>query len=426
MMWMTMMSETSDLGKRLKALEEGEGQERVKRPSPVLALAGIGGIAAIGVILYLAIQAPEEEPLRTSTPAEFQADGPGFGRIEPRTDAAETGPDPAPDTPTSDPANAELLARIEAMQAELAALREAPEPEERPADDGRIQALSDELAALQAANAAAQQALLAELEQRDRELQRLRTDLELAQLENTGLPTSTGPTEEELRLQELERRRQAEREALQARIESPIIAFGGSSGNAGGSDVERQRFDAGTEFVRNGAAPVEVTQAQVIVNPSNTVIQGTMIQAVLETAIDSSLPGQVRAMVSEDVHAFDGSRILIPRGARLIGRYQSGIDIAQQRITIAWDRIILPDNQTVAISAFGGDALGRSGTSGFVDSRFAARFGSAALISLIGALPGIAANQAPDATTSNALENVAEDLQDSSRSVMVDRDLEIF
>ena len=103
--------------------------------------------------------------------------------------------------------------------------------------------------------------------------------------------------------------------------------------------AQQRRLDGDTDFIRNGAEPAEVTQAQLIVNPSNTVVQGTMIQAVLETAIDSSLAGQVRAMVSEDVHAYDGSRILIPRGARLIGRYQSGLDIAQRRVTIAWDRI---------------------------------------------------------------------------------------
>ena len=44
----------------------------------------------------------------------------------------------------------------------------------------------------------------------------------------------------------------------------------------------------------------------------------------METALDSSLPGQTRAVVSEDVFSFDGSRLLIPRGSRLIGRYRSG------------------------------------------------------------------------------------------------------
>ena len=90
-------------------------------------------------------------------------------------------------------------------------------------------------------------------------------------------------------------------------------------------------------------------------------------------------------MVSEDVYSVDGVRLLIPRGSRLVGRYRAGVDIAQRRVTIAWDRIILPAGQTVQISSFGGDELGRSGVTGFVDTRFAERFGSAALISLISA-----------------------------------------
>lgn len=201
------------------------------------------------------------------------------------------------------------------------------------------------------------------------------------------------------------------------------------------------------DFVVNGALPSQVTQAEVIANPGNTVIQGTMIQAVTESALDSSLPGAIRAVISEDVHSYDGSRILIPRGSRLIGRYRSGVDIAQKRVTIAWDRIIMPSNQTVTISSFGGDELGRSGVTGLVDTRFAERFGSAALISLITAAPRAAAAQVEDDTTAVVLEDVGDDLADATDSVigeylaigpviyvdqgslitvMVDRDLEIF
>jgi type IV secretion system protein VirB10 len=202
-----------------------------------------------------------------------------------------------------------------------------------------------------------------------------------------------------------------------------------------------------TDFVLNGALPSAITQAEVIANPSNTVIQGTMIQAVMETALDSSLPGQTRAIISEDVFSYDGSRLLIPRGSRLIGRYRSGIEVAQKRVTIAWDRIVLPNNQTVQISSFGGDALGRSGVTGFVDTRFDERFGSAALISIISAAPSVAAAQVEDETTADVLEDVGDDLADATDSVigeylsigpviyvdqgarvtvMVDRDLEIF
>lgn len=437
------MADTSDLKKRLEALE-GEGKAAAAKRPPLLPLAILGGIAALGALWIIFHKTPEPEQLPTGIPEEFQTAGSGFGRIEPQEPAQE----PLPPITSSEPdtGNAELLAELEAMRAEITALRNAP-PATPVVDDAQLTALREEMARLREDAANSQFALQEQLEERAREIQRLQTDLELARLETTPAVTPSGPTAEELRLQELERRRQAEQDELQARIASPIIAFAGSGGGNDASASEQRRLDGSTDFVRNGAAAAEVTQAQLIVNPSNTVVQGTMIQAVLETAIDSSLAGQVRAIVSEDVHAYDGSRVLIARGSRLIGRYQSGVDIAQQRITIAWDRIILPDNQTVGISAFGGDELGRSGTTGFVDSRFGARFGSAALISLIGALPTVAAESSDNETTSDVLENIGEDLQDSTRSVMgeylsiapvicvdqgsrvtvmVDRDLEIF
>ncbi|WP_303704459.1 TrbI/VirB10 family protein [Celeribacter baekdonensis] len=438
------MSEKAELKKRLEAIE-GKTQNPKARPSVVTIALGIAAIAALGGLFLFFSGGSEPEGLETASPDEFQAAGPGFGDLEPTPAPIDTSPPPAESEPDNE--TDELRAQMDAMRTELEALRNAPEPEAPDVDTEALDGLSAEIDALRSEAAATQAALREELEERARQIQRLQNDLELARLETPRSPAPTGPTAEELRLQELERRRQAELEELQARIASPIIAFGGTGSGNNDTAAEQRRLDGDTDFVRNGAEPAEVTQAQLIVNPSNTVVQGTMIQAVLETAIDSSLAGQVRAMVSEDVHAYDGSRILIPRGARLIGRYQSGLDIAQQRVTIAWDRIILPSNQTVEISAFGGDALGRSGTTGFVDSRFGTRFGSAALISLIGALPAVAAQNTEDEITSDVLEGIGEDLQDSAQSVigeylsvspviyvdqgarvtvMVDRDLEIF
>ena len=437
------MSETAELKKRLEALEE-KPQNLNARPSLITVALGIGAIAALGSLLLLFSGGSEPESLETASPDEFQATGPGFGALEPTPAPTETTPPPEPQ---ADSETEELRAQMDAMRIELDALRNAPAPEAPAVDTEALDTLGAEIDALRSEAAATQAALREELEERARQIRRLQNDLELARLETPRTPAPIGPTAEELRRQELERRRQAELEELQARIASPIIAFGGSGNSNNETAAQQRRLDGDTNFVRNGAEPAEVTQAQLIVNPSNTVIQGTMIQAVPETAIDSSLAGQVRAMVSEDVHAYDGSRVLIPRGARLIGRYQSGLDIAQQRVTIAWDRIILPSNQTVEISAFGGDELGRSGTTGFVDSRFGTRFGSAALISLIGALPAVAAQNTEDEITSDVLEGIGDDLQDSAQSVigeylsvspviyvdqgarvtvMVDRDLEIF
>jgi type IV secretion system protein VirB10 len=440
------MTETAELRKRLEALEGG-GDSGGCRTRPVLLLIvlGVVGAAALLTVITLMSREPQPEPMETAAPAEFQDSGPGFGALDPVAP-----PEPATQPAAPAPTNAEteaLRAQLDEMRAELTALRNVPAPDAPALDSAALDALNAEIDALRSDADAAEAALRADLDERARQIQRLQTDLELAQLEAPTTPRQPGPSAEDLRLQELEARRQAGRAILEARIASPIIAFGSSGGGTDESAAEQRRLDGETDFVRNGAQPATVTQAQTIVNPSNTVVQGTMIQAVLETAIDSQLAGPVRALVSEDVHAYDGSRVLIPRGSRLIGRYQSGVDIAQQRITIAWDRVILPDNQSVEISAFGGDALGRSGTTGFVDSRFGTRFGSAALISLIGTLPSVAAESTDDERTAEALEGTAKSLQDSAQgviseylslspviyvdqgarvTVMVDRDLEIF
>ena len=440
-----MSQDTEDLAARLANLEATGNKARgAARPSPLAAILGVAGIVAAGGLAWAALQPSSEAPLPTAAPEEFQTAGSGFGDLEPMT-VVEPAPPPAETGPSA--SELALMESLATLRAELEDLRARPV---EASDSGAEQAIADltaQIAALQEASTEAQRALERQLTERDRELDQLRMDLEVARL-TPPAPTDRGPNEEELRLAELERRRIAEAEARAERIASPMIAFSGmGAGTDRENSFEAARLNEDEAFVRAGARPAAVTRAEVIVNPGNTVVQGTMIQAVTETALDSTLPGAIRAIVSEDVHSFDGTRVLIPRGARLVGRYRSDVALAQSRVMVAWDRIILPDNQTVEISAFGGDELGRTGTTGFVDTRFAQRFGSAALISLIGALPAAAAGQIEDEAAADIASDVGTDLRDSTQSVMqdylairpvihvdqgtritvmVDRDLEIF
>lgn len=120
-----------------------------------------------------------------------------------------------------------------------------------------------------------------------------------------------------------------------------------------------------------------------IANSSYTVPQGAIIAGVLETAINSDLPGYVRAVVSRDVMGFDGRRVLIPSGSRLIGQYRSGLAAGQSRAFIVWTRLTRPDGVTVSLGSPATDPLGRAGLSGKVDSHFLKRFGSAILLSVV-------------------------------------------
>ncbi len=134
---------------------------------------------------------------------------------------------------------------------------------------------------------------------------------------------------------------------------------------------------------RVAAAENAPARAVRIANSSYTVPQGAIIAGVLETAINSDLPGYVRAVVSRDVMGFDGRRVLIPSGSRLIGQYRSGLAAGQSRAFIVWTRLTRPDGVTVSLGSPATDTLGRAGLGGKVDSHFLKRFGSAILLSVV-------------------------------------------
>ncbi len=118
-------------------------------------------------------------------------------------------------------------------------------------------------------------------------------------------------------------------------------------------------------------------------NLSTTIVQGDVIPAILETALNSDLPGFARAIVTRDVRGFDGAKVLVPRGSRLIGEYNSGTALGQSRAFVIWTRLIRPDGATIELSSPATDSLGRGGLSGQVDRHFLERFGGAILLSLL-------------------------------------------
>lgn len=131
-------------------------------------------------------------------------------------------------------------------------------------------------------------------------------------------------------------------------------------------------------------------------NPARTIMQGTVIPAVLETALDSTKPGAARALVQRDIYGFDGTRVLIHRGSRLYGEYSAELAQGQNRALIQWTRLIRPDGVTIALDSPSADPLGRAGVRGKVDSKFLQRFGGALLQSVLDIGVGIATREATD------------------------------
>lgn len=434
-----------------RARNRGAGKGGKKNLGAAAALLGTCAVIA-AVMFWPEAKLDTETTLTTAEPDQFQTStGAPFGDLRRPTPRE---PEPAQPDP-------ELLAQIEALKSEIERLRE--QPEEAPevdiepvlAVDPQIERLLQQVSDLQDSMGDMQRENQNSLAERDRQLQILQTQLDAARL--SGGNNDLDPA--------VDRRLEAE-ELYRARAASPMIAFGsGSGGAAGASGAEGaspEDFYPGMEgtdpnlrtqsqnerFAWQQAARAPMERAKVIANPSGTVMQGTMIQAVLETAVNTDLPGAIRALVSEDVHSFDGSRVLIPRGSRVIGAYNDNTDLGQRRAMIVWNRIILPDNQTVEIGAYGGDAIGQSGVEGAVNTHFGSRFGSAALISMIALAPSLAlSDEDSDSNTSDIADAMSQTMsgamtntmsaylnrkptiavkQGSLVTIMVDRDLEIF
>jgi type IV secretory pathway VirB10-like protein len=151
-----------------------------------------------------------------------------------------------------------------------------------------------------------------------------------------------------------------------------------------GAATEAAALSAEERFAdRVAQGDVDQARATTLRNLDTLVPQGAVIPAVLETAINSDLPGFTRAVVSRDVMNFDGKTVLIPRGSRLIGQYKSGVAMGASRVFVIWTRVIRPDGVSVQIGSPGTDALGRGGMGGDVDRRFFQRFGGSILLSVL-------------------------------------------
>jgi len=352
----------------------------------------------------------------------------------------------------------ELERERDGFSRDIAALRSAAQNDQDRSREA-LQQLQDQVAALERSSSTARQQAETELARvrADAQQEAARREAEYAQQLREA--RAVDPLEQE-RL-ELERAQaelaQRDRERLEAlrderlaqeqkRATSDMIAFGSSGATEAGAAEGRELSEA-EAFVKRVVEPVAVSRASQIANPQATIPQGSIIQASLETAVDSTLPGAIRAVVSEDVHSIDGSAVLIPAGSKVFGEYSDGIALGQKRILIVWTRILTPSNRSVSIASYGSDRLGRSGTGGAVDSRFGTKFGGAAAISIIGAGPALIAGKTDDQVTGETLETVGDDLarasdsaigeyltipetiyvrQGTSVSIVLDRDVEIL
>jgi len=212
---------------------------------------------------------------------------------------------------------------------------------------------------------------------------------------------------------ELENLRRMKAQALLSALSAPLgvkrtseAARAGSEGAATGNvhqgdgrigvsedpyGVRESSYDPAADKDKEAFFSRAETDASWILSHSRTAGQplelktGAVIPGVMVTGINSDLPGNIIAQVSRSV--FDtatGRQLLIPQGAKLFGVYDSRVVFGQERVLVAWNRIVFPDGSAVTLGAMpGSDVAGYAGYTDEVDNHYLRIFGSALLMSVI-------------------------------------------
>lgn len=147
----------------------------------------------------------------------------------------------------------------------------------------------------------------------------------------------------------------------------------------------------------------------------NTLWNGTIIPGVLITGINTDLPGDVQARVSENVYdSQTGKQLLIPQGSILIASYNSSVSFAQSRVQIAWNTLIRPDGYQVSLGNMNGvDSQGMAGTKGSVNEHFFQYAKAAGIITLFTIL-----NAEFNATTASLENQTLKDVSNANQGIM--------
>ena len=178
----------------------------------------------------------------------------------------------------------------------------------------------------------------------------------------------------------------------------------------------------------NGPVDRRTVSPDRLANPASPyVVQaGTVVPAALLTGIQSDLPGQVTAQVTE--HVYDtptGKFLLIPQGSRLIGQYDSQVSFGQKRVLLVWNRIMLPDGKSIVLERQqGADVRGLSGLEDEVDYHWWDLIKAAALSTLLSVGAELGSNQ-DETDLMRALRRGSQDSINNTGQQLVRRQLNI-
>ena len=122
------------------------------------------------------------------------------------------------------------------------------------------------------------------------------------------------------------------------------------------------------------------------------IYEGSFLEAVLVTELSGEFPGPVLANVSVPFYSADRQRVLIPRGARVVGTVAAVAGADQERLAVAFHRIIWPDGRSVSLEFNGLNQIGESALKDAVDRHYFSMFAAAGAVGILSGLTAMGSN----------------------------------
>lgn len=194
-------------------------------------------------------------------------------------------------------------------------------------------------------------------------------------------PSAQNGMSEEERIRE-RRRKSAINLAVTQPASAAVAQLGAAVANVGLPGASTPQGGTNALASSLSATITPSTSATINRNPSMTLAKGTLPDCTLLTAILTDQPGFLKCILSAPVMSMDGKVVLMEAGTTMEGEYTQGLQAGQKTIFTLWSRAVTPHFVSVQLNSPGTDALGRAGTSGYVDNKWFERFAGAVFFSL--------------------------------------------
>jgi type IV secretion system protein VirB10 len=190
------------------------------------------------------------------------------------------------------------------------------------------------------------------------------------------------------------------------------------------------RFVSNLAIGRPVGAPAEMTNSN-LKKPSSprtdTIPEGTVIETVLTNRLDGAFSGPVNCLVTSAVYSRDLRRVLIPPGSRVLGDVQKVDSFGQQRLALAFHRLLMPDGRDVSLEASPGlNQVGETGLVDRVDRHYLQVFGVSLAIGAIAGFSQANTNYGVDRAASDAYRQGAASSVSQTSLNILDRYLNVL